>query len=78
MVYLGGAHRVYDLPQEEQLDTMAWMLARRRDEVAFEGVGPSIARDSIHLLNRRAKGKRKGRGSPELDAFDAWSQRGGS
>lgn len=69
VVYLGGAHALYEMETDVQLDTLAWAQAQRRGDRHADSVAPVSGVEAIHLWNAVNGGGKKKGAPTELDGW---------
>lgn len=69
VVYLGGAHRLYDEDLDVQRDTLAWAMTQKRGDRLTRTVAPVTGVEAVRLWNEANTKKKPKGGDTEIDAF---------
>lgn len=69
VVYLGGAHALYEAEIDVQLDSLAWAQTQRRGTRHADTVAPVTGVEAIHLWNAVHGGGKKKDAPTELDGW---------
>ena len=67
-----GASDPFDLPDDDLVTLLAYILCRRSPDGFRQSLAPASARDAIFLANLRAMGDKRSTGDEDLDAMNAF------